>query len=87
MSRPPLFRSNCYQSVLGHETVRHASCTRHPQHTILVITCHILTLPQLHHELGAVYFDQLERQCVEQRLVRRLEWRGSLMEVTIEAVA
>jgi transposase len=41
-------------------------------HTILVIIYHILTRRQPYHELGGAYFDQLERERVEQRLVRRL---------------
>lgn len=45
-------------------------------HTILVIVYHILTRREPYHELGIAYFDQLERQRVEQRLVRRLERLG-----------
>jgi transposase len=45
-------------------------------HTILVIIYHILTRRQPYHELGGAYFDQLERERVEQRLVRRLERLG-----------
>ena len=45
-------------------------------HTILVMIYHILTRRQPYHELGVAYFDQLERQRVEQRLVRRLERLG-----------
>jgi len=45
-------------------------------HTILVMIYHILTRRQPYHELGVAYFDQLERQRVEQRLVHRLERLG-----------
>jgi transposase len=45
-------------------------------HTILVIVYHILTRREPYHDLGVAYFDQLERQRVEQRLVRRLERLG-----------
>jgi len=45
-------------------------------HTILVMVYHILTRRQPYHELGVAYFDQLERQRVEQRLVHRLERLG-----------
>ena len=45
-------------------------------HTILVIIYHILTRRQPYQELGVAYFDQLDRQRVEQRLVRRLERLG-----------
>ena len=45
-------------------------------HTVLVIVYHILTRRQPYHELGVAYFDQLDQQRVEQRLVRRLERLG-----------
>ncbi len=48
-------------------------------HTILVMIYHILTRRQPYHELGVAYFDQLERQRVEQRLVRRLERLGYMV--------
>jgi transposase len=45
-------------------------------HTILVMIYHILTRREPYHELGVAYFDELERQRVEQRLVHRLERLG-----------
>jgi transposase len=45
-------------------------------HTILVIVYHILTRRKPYQELGGAYFDQLERERVEQRLVRRLQRLG-----------
>ncbi len=45
-------------------------------HTILVMIYHILTRRESYRELGGAYFDQLERQRVEQRLVHRLERLG-----------
>ncbi len=45
-------------------------------HTILVIIYHILTRREPYRELGVSYFDELDRQRVEQRLVRRLERLG-----------
>jgi transposase len=45
-------------------------------HTSLVIVYHILTRREPYRELGAASFDQLERQRVEYRLVRRLERLG-----------
>jgi len=54
-------------------------------HTILVIVYHILTRRQPYHELGVAYFDQLERQRVEQRLVRRLERLGYTVNLTAPA--
>ncbi len=54
-------------------------------HTILVIVYHILTRRQPYHELGVAYFDQLERQRVEQRLVRRLERLGYTVNLTTPA--
>jgi transposase len=45
-------------------------------HTILVIVYHILTRRKPYQELGGAYFDQLDRERVEQRLVRRLQRLG-----------
>jgi transposase len=45
-------------------------------HTIRVRIYHILTRRAPYRERGGAYFDQLERQRVEQRLVRRLERLG-----------
>lgn len=45
-------------------------------HTILVIAYHLLTRRGPYHELGPLYFDILDRQRVQQRLVKRLERLG-----------
>jgi transposase len=45
-------------------------------HTILVMIYHILTRREPYRELGVAYFDERDRQRVEQRLVRRLERLG-----------
>lgn len=45
-------------------------------HTVLVIIYHILTRRESYRDLGEAYFDHLERQHVERRLVRRLERLG-----------
>jgi transposase len=45
-------------------------------HTILVIAYHILTRRGPYRELGPLYFDILDRQRVQQRLVQRLERLG-----------
>lgn len=45
-------------------------------HTVLVIVYHILTRREPYRDLGEAYFDHLERQHVERRLVRRLERLG-----------
>jgi transposase len=45
-------------------------------HTILVIVYMLLTRKQPYQDLGAAYFDSLEQQRVERRLVRRLERLG-----------
>jgi transposase len=45
-------------------------------HTILVIAYHLLTRRGPYHELGPLYFDVLDRQRVQQRLVKRLERLG-----------
>jgi transposase len=45
-------------------------------HTILVIVYTLLTRKQPYQDLGAAYFDSLEQQRVERRLIRRLERLG-----------
>lgn len=54
-------------------------------HTILVIVYYILTRRQPYHELGVAYFDQLDHQRVEQRLVRRLERLGYTVSLAAPA--
>jgi transposase len=46
-------------------------------HTILVMIYQILTRRESCHELGVAYFDQLERQRVEQRVIceKLVQWR------------
>jgi transposase len=50
-------------------------------HTILVIIYHILTRRQPYQDLGPAYFDQLDRQHLEHRLVRRLERLGYTVDL------
>jgi transposase len=45
-------------------------------HTIFVIVYTLLTRKQPYQDRGAAYFDSLEQQRVERRLVRRLERLG-----------
>ena len=45
-------------------------------HTVLVIVYHILTKGEPYRDLGAAYFDELDRERVERRLVSRLERLG-----------
>jgi transposase len=45
-------------------------------HSILVIVYHILTRKEPYHDLGPNYYDDLDRQAVERRLVHRLERLG-----------
>jgi hypothetical protein len=52
---------------------------------MLVMVYHILTRRMPYHELGGAYFDELDRQRVERRLVRRLEGLG--YTVHLEPVA
>jgi transposase len=51
-------------------------------HTVLVIIYHILTRRAPYRDLGEAYFDHLERQHVERRLVRRLERLGYAVTLT-----
>ena len=50
-------------------------------HSILVIVYHILTRRQPYQDLGATYFDERNRQRVEQRLVHRLERLGYVVNL------
>jgi transposase len=52
-------------------------------HSILVIVYHLLTEATDYQDLGGQYFDERDRQRVEQRLVQRLEGLG--YRVTLEA--
>jgi transposase len=45
-------------------------------HSILVLAYHLLTRRVPYRELGPLYFDHLDRQRVQQRLVQRLERLG-----------
>jgi transposase len=51
-------------------------------HTLLVMIYHILSEKQEYRELGGNYFDELDRQAVQKRLVRRLQKLG--YEVRLE---
>jgi transposase len=50
-------------------------------HSILVIAYHILTRREPYRDLGPNYFDEQDRQHVEQRLVRRLQRLGYEVEL------
>ncbi|MEA2529843.1 MAG: transposase [Thermomicrobiales bacterium] len=54
-------------------------------HTILVIAFHLLRDGTTYRDLGSTYFDQLDRQHVERRLVHRLHDLG--YRVTLEPLA
>lgn len=54
-------------------------------HTILVIIYHILSKGTTYRELGADYFDKLDKQGLKRRLVHRLEGLG--YKVTLEEAA
>lgn len=54
-------------------------------HTILVIAYHLLERGTAYRELGPHYFDELDRQKVERRLVRRLEGLG--YKVALEPIS
>jgi transposase len=53
-------------------------------HSVLVAIYHMLTRRLPYHELGAQYFDELQRDHVQRRLVHRLERLGFV--VTLEAL-
>jgi transposase len=54
-------------------------------HSILVIAYHLLTRPDLYHDLGSTYFDDHDRARVERRLVHRLEALGYTVELKSRA--
>jgi transposase len=54
-------------------------------HTILVIAYHLLSKGTSYEELGASYYEERDRDGLQQRLVRRLESLGN--KVTIEPLA
>ncbi len=45
-------------------------------HSILIIVYHVLTRKEMYRDLGPNYYDELDRQAVERKLVRRLERLG-----------
>ena len=63
-----------YQRIAARRGKKRALMAR--GHTILVIVYMLLTRKQPYQDLGAAYFDSLEQQRVERRLVRRLERLG-----------
>lgn len=50
-------------------------------HTLVVMIYHLLSRGQDYRELGGNYFDELDRQAVQKRLVRRLERLGYAVSV------
>jgi transposase len=50
-------------------------------HSILVIAYHVLTRREPYRDLGPNYFDELQRERVEERLVRRLKRLGYTVEL------
>jgi transposase len=56
-------------------------------HTLLVMIYHLLQDGQDYRELGGNYFDELDRQAVQKRLVRRLERLGYAVRLESPAPA
>ncbi len=56
-------------------------------HTLVVIIYHLLTRKEPYRELGANYFDELDRNAVERRLVRRLQRLGYHVELCTQPQA
>ena len=54
-------------------------------HSLIVIIYHILASGRSYEDLGYRYFDERDRQCTTQRLVRRLSALG--YNVTLDLVA
>jgi hypothetical protein len=51
-------------------------------HTLLIIVYHVLANAQEYQELGGTYFDELDRDKKEKRLVRQLERLGFEVALT-----
>ena len=75
---------NTYLSALYHRLVPRKGKKRAAVavgHAILVIIYHIIRSGKRYHELGADYFDRLNRQAVARRLKKRLEAIGFQVEL------
>lgn len=75
---------NTYLSALYHRLVPRKGKKRAAVavgHAILVIVYHIIKTGKLYYELGADYFDRLDRQAVARRLKKLLEAIGFQMEL------
>lgn len=75
---------NTYLSALYHRLVPRKGKKRAAVavgHAILVIVYHIIKSGNRYHELGADYFDRLDRQVVARRLMKRLEAIGFQVEL------
>jgi transposase len=55
-------------------------------HTLLIIVYHLLAQEEHYQDLGGTYFDELEREKKEQRLVRQLEQLGFEVSLTPASV-
>jgi len=54
-------------------------------HTILIIIYHLLQDGGVYQDLGATYFDDIDRERVQRRLIRRLEAMGCQVQVTLSS--
>lgn len=75
---------NTYLSALYHRLVPRKGKKRAAVavgHAILVIVYHIIKSGNRYHELGADYFDRLDRQVVARSLMKRLEAIGFQVEL------
>ena len=56
-------------------------------HSVLVIISHLLRTKKPYTDLGADYFDQLDKQRIERHHIRRLEHLGYTVTLTPKEVA
>jgi transposase len=76
---------NTYLHALYHRLARRRGIKKAlvaVAHTLLTIAYHLLRRQEVYRDLGPAHFDQLDRDAVQRRLVRRLELLGC--HVTIE---
>jgi len=81
----PAGKTKTYLGALYHRLAARRGSKRAAvavAHTILVIAYHLLTRQQEYRDLGFNYYDELDRNAVQRRLVRRLEALG--LEVSLQ---
>jgi len=82
---PPHMVKNAYLSAQYHRLAFRRGKKRAAvalAHTLLIIVYHLLAQEEKYQDLGGTYFDELDREKKEQRLVRQLEKLGFEVSLT-----